>query len=330
MLVSIIIPVYNAEKYLNDCVNSILVQDFKDYEVILINDGSKDHSIEICNCFAAKYSNIKVVSIENGGPSNARNIGLSIANGEYIQFLDSDDELKNGMLSKVNKFAMEYDYPDIILFESEIMDEKRRILRNESLPHNGNIDFRDELINLNQKFKSTTLHYKWNKWYKKDIIDRQNIKFDKDVRLGEDFIFNCDYLKHCRSFVYVQQPLHNYFKRENQSLTAKFRPNEITRRRTMYHKLCELYNSFGVLDECAIKIEALEGYMALVSMQSIGFLSCNLSTKGKVSFLKEFMNSEYSNYIRKGINTRIITGPNKIRALLLCNKFYKLYLFTLK
>ncbi len=114
-LISVIIPVYNVEKYLNECVDSIINQKMKDFEIILVDDGSKDKSGEICDDYAQKHEFIKVVHKENGGASSARNRGIREANGEYLVFMDSDDFYKNGdFFTKVSKI-IEKSHPDGIL-----------------------------------------------------------------------------------------------------------------------------------------------------------------------------------------------------------------------
>ncbi len=108
-MISVIVPVYNVEKYLDKCLKSILLQDFSDFELILVDDGSTDNSGKICDDFALKDSRIKVVHKENAGPSVARNVGTSVSKGEYITFIDSDDYVDRDYLS--------------ILYKSLIMDE---------------------------------------------------------------------------------------------------------------------------------------------------------------------------------------------------------------
>ena len=99
-VISIIVPVYNVEKYLDNCLKSILNQSFKDFEVILVNDGSKDKSGEICNIYSQKDSRIKVFNMENSGAGKARNKGLDLAQGKYIFFVDADDWLENNALEE--------------------------------------------------------------------------------------------------------------------------------------------------------------------------------------------------------------------------------------
>ena len=108
-VISVIVPVYMVEKYLNRCINSLIGQTFKDYEVVLIDDGSQDNSPKICDEFALNYAFVKVIHKENGGPSEARNCGVKSSVGKYITFIDSDDYISNDYLERLFKLQQEYD-----------------------------------------------------------------------------------------------------------------------------------------------------------------------------------------------------------------------------
>ena len=117
MLISIIVPVYNMEEYLHECVDSILSQTFKDYEIVLVDDGSVDTSPALCDQLAKEHSNIKVVHKPNGGLGSARNAGVSNAAGDYIFFVDADDFLNDAnCLQRLSLHLKEREYPDLLLF----------------------------------------------------------------------------------------------------------------------------------------------------------------------------------------------------------------------
>ena len=123
MKISIVLPIYNVEKYLPDCINSIIDQKSSDEcEIILVNDGSTDNSPSLCDAYASEYSNIKVFHKKNGGLSDTRNYGLKYATGEYILFVDSDDCLCQNALSEFNK-ELELSNPDIIIGDAVVIDE---------------------------------------------------------------------------------------------------------------------------------------------------------------------------------------------------------------
>ena len=117
MTFSIIIPVYNVEKYLNECVDSVLNQKNVDYEIILVDDGSTDNSGQICDEYVKNHSNISVIHKQNGGASDARNIGIEEAEGDYILFIDSDDKIEKNSLSKINEVIINQKFPDIVMLE---------------------------------------------------------------------------------------------------------------------------------------------------------------------------------------------------------------------
>lgn len=330
MLLSIIIPVYNAKKYLEKCLESILCQNFRDYEIILVDDGSKDESEKICDKYAAEYTNIIVRHIKNGGPSNARNVGLEIATGTYIQFVDSDDDLKNNTMEQLKEITLEYNFPEMIIYEAEVLDGSNNILGYERLPNSGLVEVDKNLLKLNSKTKSCMLHYIWNRWYRRDIIVNEKLRFNTRIHLGEDFLFNCTYLKYCNKFVFYKEPLYNYYKRENGSLTGKFRINELERRRIMFKAFCELYQSHGILEESLEQLEIMEANIAVVSMRSVGFRACILNMEEKKKFLNQFMNSEYEGYIQKALNANALNGFNKICAKILLHRKYSFFLTIIR
>ena len=121
-LVSVIVPVYKVEKYLNRCVNSILNQTYKDLEVILVDDGSPDSCPEICDGYAQKDKRVKVIHKENGGQGSARNSGLDVARGEYILFVDSDDYIAKNLIEITLQKAERFD-ADMVIFDYASVDE---------------------------------------------------------------------------------------------------------------------------------------------------------------------------------------------------------------
>lgn len=190
MKISIIIPVYNVEKYLEECINSILVQTFTDFEVLLINDGSKDRSGEICDEFAVKDNRIKVFHQENAGVSAARNKGIENAKGEWINFIDSDDYVEKNYL---NDFVVNLK-PNVNLYLQGmlgLMKDGRFVTVIDYKTH-SEIDRNTFLksYNIMPFFFGPTC-----KLFRKEIIEKNRIRFDESISVGEDTLFNLDYLK---------------------------------------------------------------------------------------------------------------------------------------
>lgn len=214
MKVSIIIPVYKAEKYLSKCVDSVLNQSYTDLEVILIEDGSPDRCGEICDAYAKKDSRVKVLHKENEGVSMARNAGLEIATGEYVQFVDSDDYLEVQMTEKLIN-AMEAQKVDMVLcsfYEKNLNFEKVSKTEEEPGVYNKD-DFLMRIMNNPYSFHYGVL---WNKLFKRTVIEK--IRFSSDMDFGEDFIFNLHYLGQIEKIAVIEEPLYYYIRYNTDSL----------------------------------------------------------------------------------------------------------------
>lgn len=213
MRFSIVVPVYNAEKYIDRCVNSIINQTHKEIEIILVNDGSKDRSGEICDEYAQKDTRIKVIHKPNGGVSSARNSGLKKAIGDYIIFVDSDDWIEKDMIARLDKILIEDKELDCIIYNLKNIEKS---------------DIReDELLNnIAYLIKTEKINPPWNKVYKREILNKNNIKFDKKVQIGEDLLFNIQYLKNTKKIYLLNDILYNYVTENGQSLTKKYKKDK--------------------------------------------------------------------------------------------------------
>lgn len=201
---SIIVPVYNAEKTLSSCINSILFQECNDYEVILVDDGSTDSSGFLCDEYSCKDKRVKVLHKENGGVSSARNAGLLIATGEWVVFVDSDDTLEKGWLS-VYENHIDSVASDILLVQRANMINGLEV---KEILHSSLCGLQEkDCFYLNDKFG-----YLWNKCFSREIIDNAKIVFDENMRCFEDEIFILEYSQHIHSFYIIDStPQYNYY-----------------------------------------------------------------------------------------------------------------------
>lgn len=217
-LISIIIPVYNAEKYLCLCLDSVLTQTYTNWECLLVDDGSKDSSGIICDEYAKTDSRFKVYHKENGGVSSARNLGLKEAKGEYIIFLDSDDRMKPTLLQTCISKIQD---ADLLIFSFErfgcrtdkmILSEVQLQCANEC---------HDYLYELKEDCSTSEFFcFPWNKLYKRDLLVDNRIQFPTDISLREDEIFSYRYLPHVHSLVAISDILIEY-NDEPSGLSAK-------------------------------------------------------------------------------------------------------------
>lgn len=221
--ISVVIPVYNTEKYLKRCIDSVVAQSFTDWELILVDDGSYDNSGKICDDYAARDKRIMVKHQKNGGVSKARNIGLGSATGEYVTFLDSDDWLDS------NAFAI---YHDIVSTPPQSVDIiKCGYHKDYDDGHQEDITICDKITidSPTEMFVKTeeTQYYGflWNEVIKRSVIGA--IRFDEDLCWCEDHLFSLQVFSHCRSMVMLPNKLYHYCITPDNSLSDVRNPQLI-------------------------------------------------------------------------------------------------------
>ena len=199
--VSVIVPVYNTEKYLSRCIDSILAQTFEDFELILVDDGSSDNSGRICDEYAQKDKRIKAIHKENGGVSSARNKGLDIAKGYWITFVDSDDWVDVDYLLCFLQHEADLSicgYKQTISF---IGNHK---------PKDGLFYKKEIPIIYNSEFHKMYCRGILSKCFKNSIIKKKHIRFNNKLRIGEDTLFTIQYLSWCQSVRFISEYGYNY------------------------------------------------------------------------------------------------------------------------
>lgn len=205
-LVSVIVPVYNVEMYLEECIKSIINQTYKDIEIILINDGSSDDSYKICEKYAKKDKRIILISGDNNGVSQARNKGIDISKGKFISFVDSDDYIEPNMIESLVKNIEEHECDIAICgYKMIFNDGSSKLSDNEQ---NIYIQFTSEEV-LKIIFKTNQINgFLWNKMFKREVIG--NIRLDKNLDICEDLYFVSQLLKQKLSIYYSSNFLYNY------------------------------------------------------------------------------------------------------------------------
>ena len=212
-LVSIIVPIYNKENEVCRCVKSLIGQTYTNIEVILVDDGSSDHSLQKCKEFAQIDNRVIVLHKENGGISDARNYGLSKATGSWIAFVDGDDYVSNDYIQELVRYSSGV---DLVICNCHVIQPNKRV---EDKHVYGNHRFENKQSVFNAILKPMiTLDYKngnllfqvWNKLYKKEIIDENQVKFDTNLSMAEDYLFNLSYCRNISSAQFIDLPLYNY------------------------------------------------------------------------------------------------------------------------
>lgn len=296
--VSIIIPVYNVQQYLERCLNTVVNQTLKDIEIIIVNDDSKDDSLQICEKYQNKDSRIQVYSKKNEGLSLTRNYGLQFAKGEYVAFLDSDDYIDLNFYEELYKSAKEND-ADAVFTNLKVHLFNGEIIKKDENPFSGNNILPIAVIkNMLNVFDEKT--YKnnymgmcvWRSIYKSQNIKDNNITFlSERLYLSEDILFNIDFLTHSKKVNFIDSTYY-YYCQNNNSLTHSYREDRFSKSIVLYETICEKIKKMKIYNECSSGIASLFwGYIRVSIKQEI---TCKeKSLKNRITGIKNIMKNEY-------------------------------------
>lgn len=238
-LVSIIIPFYNAQKTIERCVNSVLNQTYKNFELILLDDGSTDDSGQISDALAEKDTRIRVLHKENTGVSDTRNRGIALAEGEYLQFLDSDDWAAPDATEVFVRTVTEQECDMVIADFYRVIGG--RVSQKGDISREGIVDRAGYAANMMEKPADFYYGVLWNKFYKRSIIEKYGIKMDTSISWCEDFLFNMEYVRHIRSAYVLKIPVYYYVKTKGSLVTQGISMKKtIQMKRTVF----AYYNAF--------------------------------------------------------------------------------------
>ena len=221
-LFSIIVPVYNAIAFVGDTIHNLLRQDVNK-EILLINDGSTDDSLQLIKQYESKYDCIKVVDKKNGGVSSARNVGLNVAKGDYVIFVDSDDFIDDGLLERC-EIILQRKSTDAVIFSYKYVypksSRKEICFRYKSSDYYSLKEWLNEFYQL---WSFHILHCIGTKVYRKSVIDQYNIRFNESISYLEDISFALEYLSHISNIYYLDEPAYHYRIINENSLITKYR-----------------------------------------------------------------------------------------------------------
>lgn len=266
-IVSIIVPVFNAEKFLRRCVDSILSQEYTDFELILVNDGSKDSSGAICDEYAEQDSRVRVIHKENTGVSDSRNQAIAMAQGIYLQFLDSDDWMTPDATKLLVRAATENNCDMVIADFYRVIGDR--------LSPKGDIE--EEGVLTREEFAAHMMENPadfyygvlWNKLYRRDIVEKHHLRMDTDINWCEDFMFNLEYIRHAHVFYALHAPIYYYVKTKG-SLVSQ--GASVSKTIKMKLTVFEYYNKFykHVFDEEDYEKNRLQVYRFLIDAAGDG------------------------------------------------------------
>ena len=289
-MVSIIVPIYNAEQYLRRCVDSILNQEYTDYELLLVNDGSTDASGDICEEYGDQDPRVIVIQKENTGVSDSRNRAIDRARGKYLQFLDSDDWITPDATRLFVRAAEEYGCDMVISDFYRVVGER--------LSPKGDIE--EEGVLTREEFAAHMMENPadfyygvlWNKLYRRDIVEEHKLRMDTDISWCEDFMFNLEYIRYAKVFYALHAPIYYYVKRKGSLASQGI---NISKTVKMKLNVFEYYNNFykHVLEEEDYEKNRLQVYRFFIDAAGDGTVPPSiLSGSKKLGDERVFVNTQ--------------------------------------
>ena len=323
-LISVILPVYNCERWVGRCIKSILNQTYKNIQLIIVNDGSTDNTLEICKT----YENDKVVIInkENSGVSETRNVGLEKAEGKYVFFIDADDYIKNdcieNMYKKISEYSADVVKCDYQQFYDEGIMKQQKLFSKIFLYDMENIDLKKQL--LNDMIES----YKYNNVWGQLILTEKakKIKFDKNLAMGEDFLYNYELYNICNKILVIpDEYYYYYFNKSGMNFNENISKIKRKIEDTIYFYKKILNNHYGI-DENKI----LENFIKELVLHIVMIANNEQITKSeKKQYLKKILQDDIFEKIDKKIKIQDIQFQSRryrfVGKYIIRKEYKKLY-----
>ena len=274
---SVIIPVYNVENYLTRCLDSLLAQNYADLEILLIDNGSKDQSGQICEDYAAKFSNITAYHIPNKGVGSARNFGLAKAKGEFICFVDADDYLEGNLFSDLE--SQLDSQLDLLVFSyyNSIEQNLSEIIRSAKiLPTEGKKDKSDFIALFQELCLSDMMYTVWNKIYRREFLEEHRIMFEQ-YELGEDVRFNLNVFECVHTISFSKTCYYVYVSGRTDSAMGQYNPYRMSYQLEELEKVDQLMTGWDIHDDQFI--DQIKARILMSNIQNISNQKMSLSKK---------------------------------------------------
>lgn len=329
-LISIIVPVYNCEKYIKRLIDSVLKQNYKNFELILLNDGSTDNTASILS--ELKNDRIKVINKQNTGVSDTRNIGMDLAKGDFICFLDADDYIEEDYLKEVINIIKKYPNIELINFGfySDVENVNLEILSSDKISYidrlyNNHNEIKNDFVNL---WDNTMLYNIWNKVYQTKIIKSKNIKFPS-YNWGEDVEFNRLYLNQIQSLYNSSKNFYHYIRERDGAATKKYKLELFEIRKKEFFEFNKYFEEWGISKSeyyefsCRRFIERLLGCIENIYCSNLNF-------RNRYKEIKLIINDQVTRKtlkytVPKSKKVKIMLIPIKLKCTLLVMIMGKLF-----
>lgn len=266
-LVSIIVPVYNGEAWIARCVQSVLTQEFTEYELILVDDGSKDATAAMLDTYAKEDARVRVIHKPNGGVSSARNAALDIAKGTYVQFMDADDWIPSDSTKLLYQSAVSHDADMVIADFWRVVGDR--------VSQKGDIEEEQEMDKLAyvgfMQQNPADFYYGalWNKLFRRSKIEAHQLRMDESLSWCEDFVFNLEFILHVEKIFALRAPVYYYVKTTGSLVNTRLKFSRVLR---MKLDMLEYYNEFymQLYDEKSYRKKRGELYRFLIDVAGDG------------------------------------------------------------
>lgn len=317
--VSIIVPVYQIEKYIRKCIESIQSQTFPDFELILVDDGSKDASGSICDEYAKKDNRIKVIHKKNEGVASARNEGIKLSKGKYVCFIDGDDWIEKFMIENCMNRILDTE-ADVIFhgYKQELWKNKVVI----NIEEKSTSDFLDTLTHSEMSEKMEMLwpycsSYVWNYFFTREIIKEECFP---DIKISEDHIFILNVLKRCNKISFLNDSSYHYCMRMGSSAN-RWNDTGLLCQIKLIETCYKFMESFKISEQRKRKLMAqitLRAYS--YAIYTFCFPECKISVKEKMRRLNEMKKQLNLNEFIPYIEMKGLSFSEKIKTKMICNK----------
>lgn len=321
MKISVVVPVYNVEKYIEQCLDSIIDQTYRDLQIILVDDGSTDGSAIICDEYAAKDSRISIIHQPNGGVSVARNTGIEAATGDYLTFVDSDDWLESGMYEKMVNQLNNSSGLDMVMCDSTLITKDSEIkstdfIREGYYSKSQIVSELYPVLLVTEDFGKIPLVSVWNCLMKRSILMHHHIRFDPGLRYGEDYLFMPEILIHTTSFYYLKGTHYYHYRQYEESRSKKLQPD-------WWHNFLDLNKKLKVLLADSKEFDftrqlKLQLIHSALFLSSAIFKNKGLRERDKLQLLKNLFNDSELRAAFSNLDIR--TQPMLLKVVLFLMK----------
>ncbi|MER2105656.1 MAG: glycosyltransferase [Solibacillus sp.] len=333
-LISIIVPIYNMEGYVDKCLDTLVKQSYQNVEIILINDGSKDSSLAICEAYKTKDSRIILIDKENEGVSKARNVGLEKATGKYVCFVDPDDYVEENFISILHQVMIE-NPSDIVCCCAQILYKDKMFKNSFYNKHAGKSTLiipNERLITqlLSNKFYKDADNYidigvPWGKLYRMDFLNKHNLRFNNDLRRMQDNVFNLYAMEYANKIVYIDEPLYIYNFGNFSNISRRYVPDGDSLYINILEELDTLSEKF-YWNESKTKFNAMNirklEILGMLSYQKLFHVENKLSFWKQVDTIKSVIHSSYYKDIFDMADLQKMRIHNKVFFRMLKSKKY--------